>query len=393
MLLYFPVAIKIRSANRTKEKTLAKGDKVRAFFCFAHVSPRKFLLLFFSILIGLRTGSADEGKLTDTSTSNKEATPQLQYQIKVLSFETVEIGGPLLIGVYGSFADEVKMGLENDTETVRRNLKLYLNGVPMDGLIPVILPPEAAVEKANDARPVYVLQFLLDRNSDDDSNRKAWDSLLSRLSFGPRKLQAGVGLNGKVPHLTPTQALQFQVRDQNLIYVVIGFGILLFVGGMVATIGFGIVREAGPGTPYSLGKTQMAFWGILVAISFVAVWIIGHRMERIPPQVLVLLGISGVTGLGSVLIDKNRGQITSEIVSKVESSRSWRGWFTDIISDGSGVSFHRLQVVLWTLILGFVFAWTVANTFSMPEFENTLLVLMGISNGLYLGFKIPELTK
>jgi hypothetical protein len=26
----------------------------------------------------------------------------------------------------------------------------------------------------------------------------------------------------------------------------------------------------------------------------------------------------------------------------------------------------------------------------MPEFEGTLLVLMGISNGTYLGFKIPE---
>jgi hypothetical protein len=68
-------------------------------------------------------------------------------------------------------------------------------------------------------------------------------------------------------------------------------------------------------------------------------------------------------------------------------------WFMDIISDGDGVSFQRLQVVLWTLILGFVFASTVANTCSMPEFENTLLVLMGISNGLYLGFKIPETPK
>jgi len=26
----------------------------------------------------------------------------------------------------------------------------------------------------------------------------------------------------------------------------------------------------------------------------------------------------------------------------------------------------------------------------MPEFDNTLLALMGISSGTYLGFKIPE---
>jgi hypothetical protein len=133
-------------------------------------------------------------------------------------------------------------------------------------------------------------------------------------------------------------------------------------------------------------------------------------MERIPPQVLILMGISGATGLGSVLINSNpaqpvqppplrQNQKPEQNPQPARPNRlqlfleTMSRWFTDIISDGKGVCFQRLQVVIWTLILGFVFAWTVANTCSMPEFENTLLVLMGISNGLYLGFKIPETPK
>src|SRR5208337_3446603 len=157
------------------------------------------------------------------------------------------------------------------------------------------------------------------------------------------------------------------------------------IDGRVITTG--MVRESGPGSPYSLGKTQMAFWGLLVAISFFGVWIIGHWMERIPDQVLILIGISGATGLGSVVMNK-RTPSTSD-----PKAYPLLGWFRDIISDGTGVSFQRFQVVLWTLILGVVFAYNVANTCSMPEFENTLLVLTGISNGLYLGFKIPETPK
>ena len=55
-----------------------------------------------------------------------------------------------------------------------------------------------------------------------------------------------------------------------------------------------------------------------------------------------------------------------------------------------GMSFHRVQVVIWTVVLGAVFIRSVTNGMSMPEFSETLLALLGISNGIYLGFKIPE---
>ncbi len=52
---------------------------------------------------------------------------------------------------------------------------------------------------------------------------------------------------------------------------------------------------------------------------------------------------------------------------------------------------HGVQgQALWTIVLGMVFVGAVRQVMSMPEFPETLLVLMGISNATYLGFKIPE---
>ena len=43
----------------------------------------------------------------------------------------------------------------------------------------------------------------------------------------------------------------------------------------------------------------------------------------------------------------------------------------------------------WTVVLGLVFIVQVVNDLSMPDFSPTLLGLMGISSGTYIGFKLP----
>jgi hypothetical protein len=48
---------------------------------------------------------------------------------------------------------------------------------------------------------------------------------------------------------------------------------------------------------------------------------------------------------------------------------------------------------VWTLVLGGVFVWGVYRNMSMPEFDASLLTLMGISAGTYVGFKFPEVPK
>jgi hypothetical protein len=80
-------------------------------------------------------------------------------------------------------------------------------------------------------------------------------------------------------------------------------------------------------------------------------------------------------------------QTTFAAVAKSEASR---GFLRDILSDGNGVSFHRFQILAWTIVLGILFLSSVYNELTMPEFSASLLGLMGLSSGTYIGFKFPE---
>jgi hypothetical protein len=66
--------------------------------------------------------------------------------------------------------------------------------------------------------------------------------------------------------------------------------------------------------------------------------------------------------------------------------------FLDVLRDYGSVSVHRFQVFVWTFLPGTLFLRTVARDFVMPDFDNTLLGLMGISSGTYLGFRSRHLT-
>ncbi len=70
-----------------------------------------------------------------------------------------------------------------------------------------------------------------------------------------------------------------------------------------------------------------------------------------------------------------------------------RSFFLDLLRERESVSFHRFQMLAWTLLLGLIFVFTVGADLSMPKFNSTLLLLLGISNGTYLGFKWPEAKK
>ena len=70
-----------------------------------------------------------------------------------------------------------------------------------------------------------------------------------------------------------------------------------------------------------------------------------------------------------------------------------RQFFLDLLRERSNVDFHRFQLIAWTLILGLVFVFGVFKQLAMPKFDATLLILMGISNGTYLGFKHPAAEK
>ena len=77
-------------------------------------------------------------------------------------------------------------------------------------------------------------------------------------------------------------------------------------------------------------------------------------------------------------------------IDQAAQGGSSAGLLQDILSDATGYSLHRFQIVAWTAVLGVIFVASVYNTLKMPEFSTNLLALMGISAGTYIGFKFPE---
>jgi len=59
-----------------------------------------------------------------------------------------------------------------------------------------------------------------------------------------------------------------------------------------------------------------------------------------------------------------------------------------ILGDEHGPRFHRFQILAW--IRSVIFIASVIQALDMPTSSSTLLGLMGISSGTYLGFKFPE---
>lgn len=209
---------------------------------------------------------------------------------------------------------------------------------------------------------------------------------------------------------------------------------------------------SGKRRPYNLGRAQMAFWFFLIYASYMTIWLITDALDTITSSLLALMGISAGTALGEALIDNGKdtaktnqtieltsekqaleqtitqlqsqvdainaltaptvtdqanrdainrqlidgrtriGQIDQQLHSLTAESAPTvsQGFLRDILSDGSGYSFHRFQIFAWTIVLGIIFISSVYNSLNMPEFSPTLLGLMGLSAGTYIGFKFPE---
>lgn len=204
--------------------------------------------------------------------------------------------------------------------------------------------------------------------------------------------------------------------------------------------------------PYNLGRAQMAFWFFLIYSSYLTIWLITGALDTITASLLALMGISAGTALGEAMIDDGKdtaqtnqsqdlsaekyaleqsitetqaqldaanqqastqitdqsnrdalnrqltdsrtrlGQIDQQlrVLSAMQPPTESSGFIRDILTDSTGYSFHRFQIFAWTIILGIIFVSSVYNSLSMPEFSSTLLGLMGLSAGTYIGFKFPE---
>jgi hypothetical protein len=69
---------------------------------------------------------------------------------------------------------------------------------------------------------------------------------------------------------------------------------------------------------------------------------------------------------------------------------AWKGVMHDLLAEDDVISFHRFQIFIWTIVLGIMFVANVYSQLAMPQFSATLLGLLGISGGTFVGFKLSE---
>ncbi|MBF8275912.1 MAG: hypothetical protein HW390_985 [Candidatus Brocadiaceae bacterium] len=296
-----------------------------------------------------------------------------------------KMGETLQIKATGTIAKEIETACKKTSDF---KMSLYFNGECVADL--------KSPQPADPDNKEWLLDFTLVRKSENEDNRTAWNKLFKKkpdISYRIENIKPTIAIGSSLPYYVHTSKLDFYVAPGWAIWLTIGIGLFILVFGYWCLVKKTKMLCDANTNYYSLGKSQMAFWGLLVVVAFAGVWILTGTLERIPNQVLYLIGISGATGLGAVVIG-NKKQATDNQTPPAEVPGAMelksKGFWYDICSDGNGTSFPRLQVVIWTILLGIVFVQTVAQEMSMPEFPETLVALLGVSGATYLGFKIPE---
>ncbi|MFZ4549422.1 MAG: hypothetical protein ACOYN4_18390, partial [Bacteroidales bacterium] len=230
---------------------------------------------------------------------------------------------------------------------------LYINGIASDDI--------KAYSINRDSSTVI---FSLDRNSASIKKihfEYLWSSVLVNFSLGLKDGEPAL-IDPKMPKI------YFKYVTNLSFYIIISM-----VLGMIAVFAYlvrktNLIRITDNKSKYSLGLAQLLFWVFLIAIAFIYIWITTTVMYPITGSVLVLLTISLSTSGGARLVDKARDP--NRIF---EPSDGY--FFKDILSDDAGYSVHRVQMVIWTVILGIIFIHEVVVEQQMPQFDSNLLLL------------------
>jgi hypothetical protein len=312
---------------------------------------------------------------------------------------------------------------------------LYLDGIMLSSIHPLYV--DGPIQDNGDEALVFRLVRPRQKDTGDQAKntRERWAEVLGKPNpwdAFEKKVQVRVGYESDSPlgfdgvpkpitiKVIRPSSWQFLVSGVILIAAIIFFCFLLNMSDILRDPGpdpLRLDRQANKKVvarkPWSLALSQMAFWSFLTFGSYLFLWLITQDLDILPSGVVTLFGISVSTALGAVMLDLSKAgstvkdleerlktapeaekpRISQELEQKRMELPTSKGFLTDVVSDGNGVSLHRFQMVVWTLILGLVFVGSVFNTLAMSEFSDTLLTLMGISGLSYVGFKWQEAPK
>jgi hypothetical protein len=314
----------------------------------------------------------------------------------------------------------------------QKNIILYLDRRPL---------PDVAAAPPNDPGK-GVLMFPLART---EKSRDVWTYLLGRPTLDDREVEVSVGIDDQFAVGSSAQ-VDLRVIPYGWFTVWVALFGFFLVGFILLALRSDVLRDPvqapyGARPPYSLSRTQAAWWFFLILASYLLIGMVtGDFFTSITGTTLILLGISAGTAAGSAFIDASKSSRVSNAQDSARATALWsevqsldsqvtalettmrtsgdpalaqqmadkealrmeklsmyrkltnqsEGFLLDILSDNGGVNFHRFQAAAWTVVLGIIFACHVYRDLAMPQLSETLLGLMGISSATYLSLKIPE---
>ena len=297
------------------------------------------------------------------------------------------------------------------------NLELFMKEV--QGTSDIVLVLDNVLLEGIRAYSVNTLsnevRFRIRLDAFDAEKRAEWANVFGPLSAFTKSVSVSIARSGGVPIATlinkRSRIAENVVRTAKsgegyaLNVVVVG-PVRMWVSILAALLCIGVVLIAGLRTgifrvsqvdqekraeaPYSLALVQMGFWYVVVLFSMLFLWVVTGSYVPMPGTVLGIIGISTMTGLVAGATDK-RIITRTPIVADPSwpQSKKHRTFWRDMVTDSTGDwSLQRVQILIWNLLFGLYYAYQVYRTLTMPDIDESMLVLMGLSSTAYIGGKV-----
>lgn len=248
------------------------------------------------------------------------------------------------------------------------------------------------------------LRFDLKRTA---STKSVWAPILRKPTCPcVRPLLVSVGVQGDPPLLISESAknatltvLEWNWWTRGWAFLFVLFLVIFYLLARYSDVLKDSEKDGDGRFPFSLSRTQSAFWLFISVMSFVFIWVITSDLSTLNGSVLGLIGISAGTYVAASMVGSPSSQAKNQTppdatgavantllrIQKVPIIGVFLG---DILSDSKGISIPRFQIFVWNIVLGIMFCTSVINELAMPEFNGTLLALMGISSATYVGAKL-----
>lgn len=308
----------------------------------------------------------------------------IDKSIKVMKVESMTKGRNINTAIYGDYIKVTVNNIEpilSKLDSCRKTgivdtmctVVLFINGNSMNDLTPINIDrnQNAFIFQLNRHSP-YLMKF-------NPNFPYLWSSLPVYMSVGfkdsrPIDIDLGAG-QFKIKYIS---SLAITLTGILILFILVSFFLLAKYTNLI--------RISDDHSSFSLALTQLSFWTIVIASSYLYIWIATEELSVITGSTLIMMSISIGTATAAKLIDQRRN-INTEYRSKSQ------GFFKDILSDDLGYSIHRCQMFLWTVIMVVIFISIVISKQQIPQIDESLLALMGISSGAYVGLKPFEVSK